>query len=99
MTANHVLDQEAILRELELDEERRAGRMRAEVASHLALPARKRVHRRTRHLLVLQKDGRALAAKCLLDWWKKRSAHGGVAARAVSTNEINRLAGIIRRLE
>jgi hypothetical protein len=90
-----VLIREQMLRELELDEDRRAARMRAEVVAPLP---RRRVPHRTQHLLVLAKDGRAVAAKFLLEWWKKRGAYGG-HRRPVSTNEINRLAGIIRRLE
>lgn len=90
------MSEAALQREQRLrEEEQRASAIRAELCAPLA---RHRVPHRTRHLLVLENDGRALAANFLLAWWKKRGAHSG-HRRPVSTNEVNRLAGIIRRLE
>jgi hypothetical protein len=82
----------------------REGELRAAETERLALvelppgPRRKRVPHRTKHLLVAVRDPRSVCAKYLLAWWKKRSAFGA-AKRPVSTNEINRLAAILRRLE
>lgn len=92
-------DYEQVLRTLELDEEKRAAKIRAELCAVPSVKLRPHhVQHRTHHLLVLGKDGRSLAAKFLLEWWEKRCASGR-HRRRVSTNEIQRIAGIIRRLE
>lgn len=89
----HRLELEQLLQE----EERKAALAKAEL---VAVPPvhRKRVPHRTKHVLILGKDARSICATYLLDWWKRRTAFGRVQ-RPVSTNEINRLAAILRRLE
>lgn len=92
-------DYEQVLRDLEHDEEKRAAKIRAELSAVPSVKLRPHhVQHRTHHLLVLGKDGRSLAAAYLLEWWEKRCVQGK-QRRPVSTNEINRIAGIIRRLE
>jgi hypothetical protein len=88
---------------LELEQLLQAEERQAALAQRSSLPAqppvhRKRVPHRTKHVLVLGKDARSICATYLLDWWKRRTAFGR-AQRPVSTNEINRLAAILRRLE
>lgn len=92
----HRLQIEQLLR----DEERLCREVKAELAAvPRPEPARRRVPHRTKHLLVHKgKDGRSVCAAFLLAWWRRRSAFGG-GKRLVTTNEINRLAGILRRLE
>jgi hypothetical protein len=81
----------------------REAELRAAEDERLALvrgePVRRmRVPHRTKRVMGEAKEARSACAKYLLAWWKKRSAFGA-AKRPVSTNEINRLAAILRRLE
>jgi hypothetical protein len=87
------------LEQLLLAEERLAAEERAALHAVPAQPPvhRKRVPHRTKHVLVLGKDPRSVCARYLLDWWRRRTAFG--KQKPVTTNEINRLAAILRRLE
>lgn len=67
-------------------------------AKTLRLRRLKRGSKRRHQLLVLGKDGRSICAAFVLRWWKKRNSSIRRSA-PVTTNEVNRLAAILRRLE
>lgn len=82
-------------------EDDRADQVRRELADAHRPALRVRTPRAPfarRRVVLLARDGRSLAAEFLLGWWGKRKR--SIRRHApVTTNEINRLAAMVRKLE